>query len=135
MTNLSTREAAQRVLKDWGDMEGVTPGTWQRSGNRRKVLGTEAFAVGPDGDEFIFVLIDMKSRNGHAQAFREAAHIANCSPDRIKAVMDYVKELEEALRNLVGFIPLGLCRCQPTGDGMFECPICRARKTLDSTND
>ncbi len=71
--------------------KAATPGPWQRSGVRQKLMGEDCIMVGPDG--FLIVALPIgKYPKEHAGAFNDAAYIAACSPDKILALIKMVRE-------------------------------------------
>lgn len=86
-------------------LEGVTEGPWEVfDGCSWRRIGRAASPQNPREDDCA-VLAPTKASDGHPDLTcsrgndreRNLAHLARCSPDRIKAIAEYVGELEGML--------------------------------------
>lgn len=96
---MTGKETLRQIIEG---LEGVTPGPWYQTGTPWFNDGTGVLAGSPDGN-IAFVIADTDDWSMPRDEYEgfplgdkeaDAEHIARCHPDAMRAIAEYVAELE-----------------------------------------
>lgn len=87
-------------------LDGVTPGPWAAQRDKRRM---QPWSVVGDGNKAAVADISQALRGDFAEPAANAQHIARCSPDNIRLLLDWNDELVSWLRAALNMVD---------GDGM-----------------
>lgn len=90
------RQSLPELVKALRDgLEGVTPGPWVAQRDKRRM---QPWSVVGDGNKAAVAEISQALRGDFAEPAANAAHIARCSPDNIRLLLDALDRMDAALR-------------------------------------
>ena len=91
MTNMTGKEALEELV---AGLDGVTPGKWRRDAKDGDVM------AGDGEDAVVVAVTEIGTAHYDKDWEADAAHIARCSPDRIRAIATDFATLEAEVKKL-----------------------------------